>query len=635
MRGAQNLSAGRSGYFCAGVCGKPVFDPAVLCERRMPFFQTLYSGTAHAYRYQKKQGLIQTTAVYTGADAGRLAAKALHCIDQVFTADIAAAAVLGWHLTGTENLMERMEEVKKRLARLLAARLRRMEKHTEAADKEKQPPKEVEEAFCQLMLSKLSNYFQIRAAAALDASVDISREHARLYGKIQGESKAYGLEFSSAKLKLQSGKNQPAALVKGPETIFDRQGAAISYTDLEFGYTITHIEDHITEVVDGYESSVWLSGASNGALASLTAQGSVRLEFPVLYFPEAPVFTRQQFILEEDFTVRYSVTYAKSRHLPQVEDEITVIYQPQDMLRADKNALADAFAGFDCAGEEILQTLHQTATEVIAGGQEAQSSVVAFAEAIDAMYTLCTDLEKALQDQAVPLHAQIPGHTVSFQVSEGEEQGAYAVTVNRSDITPLIEGYRTEHVKSDAGAATYLFEKNGEYLGTADGQAILERTFLLPKEKIMDVHAATAQMYAKINGSLAEEFVMRTDMIAAGGIARADFTILETIDLHRKYKEPDLEKAVQKFLLDIGGSLEVSAECRRIDANGAEFPLFMQLPVHNDSNTLSALWSRKISQWLDQLPQALKKEACFAFRLNLSFGDVLKTPHVIVYQQYD
>lgn len=97
---------------------------------------------------------------------------------------------------------------------------------------------------------------------------------------------------------------------------FDRQGAAISYTDLEFGYTITHIEDHITEVVDGYESSVWLSGASNGALASLTAQGSVRLEFPVLYFPEAPVFTRQQFILEEDFTVRYSVTYAKSRHLP-------------------------------------------------------------------------------------------------------------------------------------------------------------------------------------------------------------------------------------------------------------------------------------------------------------------------------
>ncbi len=385
------------------------------------------------------------------------------------------------------------------------------------------------------MLSKLSNYFQIRAAAALDASVDISREHARLYGKIQGESKAYGLEFSSAKLKLQSGKNQLAALVKGPETIFDRQGAAISYTDLEFGYTITHIEDHITEVVDGYESSVWLSGASNGALASLTAQGSV----------------------------------------------------------------------------------------------------VAFAEAIDAMYTLCTDLEKALQDQAVPLHAQIPGHTVSFQVSEGEEQGAYAVTVNRSDITPLIEGYRTEHVKSDAGAATYLFEKNGEYLGTADGQAILERTFLLPKEKIMDVHAATAQMYAKINGSLAEEFVMRTDMIAAGGIARADFTILETIDLHRKYKEPDLEKAVQKFLLDIGGSLEVSAECRRIDANGAEFPLFMQLPVHNDPNTLSALWSRKISQWLDQLPQALKKEACFAFRLNLSFGDVLKTPHVIVYQQYD
>ncbi len=235
----------------------------------------------------------------------------------------------------------------------------------------------------------------------------------------------------------------------------------------------------------------------------------------------------------------------------------------------------------------------------------------------------------------MPLHAQIPGHTVSFQVSEGEEQGAYAVTVNRSDITPLIEGYRTEHVKSDAGAATYLFEKNGEYLGTADGQAILERTFLLPKEKIMDVHAATAQMYAKINGSLAEEFVMRTDMIAAGGIARADFTILETIDLHRKYKEPDLEKAVQKFLLDIGGSLEVSAECRRIDANGAEFPLFMQLPVHNDPNTLSALWSRKISQWLDQLPQALKKEACFAFRLNLSFGDVLKTPHVIVYQQYD
>lgn len=494
---------------------------------------------------------------------------------------------------------------------------------------------EAEEAFYQLMLSKLSNYFQIRAAAALDASVDISREHARLYGKIQGESKAYGLEFSSAKLKLQSGKNQLAALVKGPETIFDRQGAAISYTDLEFGYTITHIEDHITEVVDGYESSVWLSGASNGALASLTAQGSVRLEFPVLYFPEAPVFTRQQFILEEDFTVRYSVTYAKSRHLPQVEDEITVIYQPQDMLRADKNALADAFAGFDCAGEEILQTLHQTAAEGIAGGQEAQSSVVAFAEAIDAMYTLCTDLEKALQDQAVPLHAQIPGHTVSFQVSEGEEQGAYAVTVNRSDITPLIEGYRTEHVKSDAGAATYLFEKNGEYLGTADGQAILERTFLLPKEKIMDVHAATAQMYAKINGSLAEEFVMRTDMIAAGGIARADFTILETIDLHRKYKEPDLEKAVQKFLLDIGGSLEVSAECRRIDANGAEFPLFMQLPVHNDPNTLSALWSRKISQWLDQLPQALKKEACFAFRLNLSFGDVLKTPHVIVYQQYD
>ena len=653
----------------------------------MPFFQTLYSGTPHAYRYRQKQGLTEITASYTGADGGRLAAKALHCMDCVFTPDIAAAAVLSedrmrrknaqnsaelrnlqsqqnlqsqMELPNPQsqrepaNLMARMEEKKKRIARLLAGRLYTMEKETARqpvktddakqplkTDGARQPTEEAQEAFYQLMLSNLSNYFAIRGIVLLDASVGIFRKHARLYGTIQCITEAYGLEFSSAKLKLQGEESKLVVTVKGPETVFDEQGAALSYTDLKIGYNITHIEDHITEIVDGYESSTWLSGACGGTLATVMAQGSVRLELPALYFPEAPVFTKQQFVLDEDFTVRYRFTYAKSQHLPQVEDYITVFYQPQEARRVNENSLIDALAGFDCAGEDILQDLHTTAAEVLAGGKTAESSMLAFAQAFDAMDTLCTDLEKALQNTTENHDAQIAGNAVSFCVSEGEQQGNYAMAVSLPGITPIIEGYCTECVKTvpgariHAGAATYVFQKDGQYLSPAEGQALLERTFLLPKEKMMDVHAATVQMYAKINSHLADEFVMRTDTIAAGGTVRADFTIQETLDLHKKYGETDLEKAIQKFLLDIGGDLEVSAECRRIDANGAEFPLFMQLPVPNNPKSLSAAWNLKIRKWLDRLPAALKRDTRFIFRLNLCFGDVLKIPRVIVYRQFE
>ena len=246
--------------------------------------------------------------------------------------------------------------------------------------------------------------------------------------------------------------------------------------------------------------------------------------------------------------------------------------------------------------------------------------------AMDAMATLCQDLEQALQTSVQKQHNYNSGRTVSFRVTEGAENGCYTMTVSQDGVTPHIAGYTSECTTQN----TYVFKKDDCYLTPALGQSIPERTFLLPREKILSVQAATAELYSKINGRLADAFVMKTDTIAAGSTAHAHYTVEDTIDLHTKYQEPDIQKAIKKFLQDIGGTLEVSAECRRIDRGGIEFPLFMQLPAQNDPDALAAAWSRKIDRWLDTVPKPLKKGTQFTFQLNLCFGDVLKIPHVII-----
>lgn len=585
-----------------------IFAPA-------PFSNTLYSGTSHAYYYEPGTGLTKSAAAYTGADVGRMAADALACIDDVFSADIAGAAVLSGYA------IQPLENSKKNLAKLLSLRLLPLEKGIK-----EQPSAAVSEAFYQLMLSKLSNYFAVRGMISIDADVGLTRNHARFYGSIQGNTQTDSLAFSTAKIELKDGKNELVIAVKGPETIFDRQGAALSYADIDLQYNITHIEDAITEIIDGYVSSEWLSSASGGALATPAAD-TVRLPLPALYFPEVPVFTKQQFTMDADFTARYCVGYEKARRQPQVEDCVTVFYDPQERQSQNASSLMDALAGFHHAGKEILQDLHNTAQKLLSAYPQTDAYKTEFSMAMDAMVTLCQDLERALQTSVQEQHNHKSGRMVSFRVTEGAENGCYTMTVSQDGVTPHIAGYTSECTAQN----TYVFKKDDCYLTPVEGQAILERTFLLPREKILSVQAATAELYSEINSRLADTFVMKTDTIAAGSTAHAHYTVEDTIDLHTKYQEPDIQKAFKIFLQDIGGDLEVSAECRRIDQDGIEFPLFMQLPARNNPDALAAAWTHKIDMWLDTVPKPLKKDTQFTFHLNLCFGDVLKIPHVTVY----
>jgi len=239
---------------------------------------------------------------------------------------------------------------------------------------------------------------------------------------------------------------------------------------------------------------------------------------------------------------------------------------------------------------------------------------------------LCTNLENAL-GAAVPARQGMAGaETVSFWVCEGEQKGCYTLTVDLDEVLPVIAGCTTCCLDGN----TYIFKWEEEYLKPAEGQAISERTFLLPPKKIVSARSATAEMYSEANSTLADDFIMQTDTVAAGTVVWADFTEEEEIDLSTRYGEMEIDKAIERLLLDVGGDLEVSAECRRIDQNGVEFPLFLQLPTRDTPAALAAAWSGKMFAWLDTVPPAIRSGSVFTFRLNLRFGNVLKIPRVLV-----
>jgi hypothetical protein len=581
-----------------------------------PFFNTLYSGPIAAYHYKPGEGLIEFAAVYTAADGNRMAANALNYVDAVFTANIIAAASLCGYP------VENIERAKKEIAKALTQRLCRVEKNMSAA-----PCAEVQEAFFQRMLSQLTNYYSVRGMVSASAAVNHCREKARLYGSIRGECNALGLGFNVAKLNLNTGENRFPITISGAETLFDKEGAALPYTDINLCYEVTHIEDNIEEVVDGYVSSQWLCRAAGGTLAESYVPKPVRLPLPLLYFPKTPMFTGHKFVMDKDFTARYSVSYAKPHHYPHVEDRITVFYNPEPAHRAAGNALMDALAGFGHAGEDILKDLHRISGKILDDPTNAGIHLASLTVAMGAMLTLCENFKRALSVLSHPApQKRRAGDTLSFRVSDGAENERYILTIDHHDVLPVISGYSAEK----SGAAYVFKDAGGSYLTPARGQSIMERTFLLPPKKILSAWEATTEMDAKINGDLADAFVMRTDSVSVGSIARADFTADEVFDLHSRYGEESIAKAIKAFLQDIGGDLDVSCECRRTDTSGAEFPLFMQLPARNDPGALAAAWSGKIAEWLESVPKPIRQETRFAFRLNLDFGGVLKIPHAMI-----
>jgi hypothetical protein len=223
-------------------------------------------------------------------------------------------------------------------------------------------------------------------------------------------------------------------------------------------------------------------------------------------------------------------------------------------------------------------------------------------------------------------------NAISFNVTQSADGEDFVLTTDVAEITPEIEGYETEMA---GNGFTFKFKKDGAYLTAADGQAIGKRSYLLPPRKILSSRSAVAEIISEANRNLvpqketAPAFILTTDPTAFSSSAKCAFTVNDNIDLNERYKKTDIADVLADFYNEVtdGQSAKLTAESRRVLPNGAEMPLFMQLPKVFDAETLAKKFKQKIVDFGNTIPEALKTDK-FTFRFNFRFEDLLDITHV-------
>ncbi|MDR0920410.1 MAG: hypothetical protein LBM93_14385 [Oscillospiraceae bacterium] len=590
-----------------------------------PLFDALFTGSAQGYSY-KNQVLSKKTLSYISTDLSRLLANAFNIIDDVFVPDITAAAVYA------EYSFDQIEKLKTSIAESLSKRLQAL-----FADEQTVPFAKAVEVFKQTLLYKLSSFFDTKSVLSIPVSVLCKLDNARIYGAVVGETKAAGLDFGTVKIDLCGDATETAVIVKAADTIRSSDGDVMPYANIKFGLDITHIECDVEEITDGFVYSDWFGGVADGNIVKLL-DAEYDLPFPESFFPETPFLSEQSFVYDVNFCASYRFTFTKSYHYPQVKDKIKVTYNTELTDNDAVNPLVDAIAAFDGAGADIIAELKTVSANVLKSYPATDEYKMQFAKAAEALITLMTGLDNALKNQTFvdKNSEQSPQNddTVSFTVSESSDNGDFSIQIDVQGIIPEIDGYVTE--KSDVECC-YKFKKNNVYLTAADGQSIMDRSYILPSRKILSAKSAVAEIICEANRNLvplretSSEFILTTDKATFSSSAKCSFIVSDLINLNERYTNDDIKALIKCFFNEVteGKSVKTAAECRVVLKNGAEMPLFMQIPTVACADDLAAHFTERIMRFGETIPAALKDNT-YTFRLSFRFEDVLEIMNVYV-----
>lgn len=499
-------------------------------------------------------------------------------------------------------------------------------------------PSEAREPFLQKLLSKLSNYYGVKAivAAPIQVIAPTMPTKTRFYGFLEAENKLTSVGLSSPKLELASGEGTAADKlvfsVSGPEIMVDNNGAVIPYAEMSLNYRITHIEKDIAAAVDGFEQSAWLNSFEDGILA--VKLDSEEIPFPLYTFPETPMLEYQQ---AEDgdsiFEWKYCFAYSLSRHYPQMVCHCRVCYNAEsDKLAAGggKDVFA-ALAQIIETGDAVLAdlkgmaaALHQKSKEEVKKDSES------FRLAWQCMSELMEILANAGWDRTVRSCIST-GETITFQVKEGIYDGeALSILIEGDEaaaqVMPRIEGF--ESIRAGEEKNLWIFKaEDGKLLSAAEGQGIRRREILMPSRNRLSYQNAAAQIYVEQNRNLCSGSDMQDCFVFTTGTVGFDMPLFalkeekEALNMAEYFARDErrhgLYEYLDAFLAAVSGKkqeLRLSVLVRYAgkpyaELPGVEQPVFFQNPVAMQPDAYDEIigkdgtWMEALRKWRKEFPE--------------------------------
>ncbi|GAA2399341.1 LysM peptidoglycan-binding domain-containing protein [Actinomadura vinacea] len=474
-------------------------------------------------------------------------------VDTLLTPRFTAAAQVVGALTG-EDLLARALRVKERLA---AAACRWM---IPVFDGEHADPAHARELFRQQMLTRLLDAYSVRAAAqfAADVHADVRDPGAESPPELFGEPIQRGqdtdggditpVSLTSPRLPLRTGTGVPLAfLVTAPDTV-RADGAVVARADLDVRYEAGAIEHQIGPVpgID-HRASSWLTFIDREGPAPLSADlGAFSVPLVLRAYPASPTMRGQaaHYPADQDGQLdravrwEYRFGYSLPYHYPQDRVIAGVAFNVggdrAGALTADDpfGALAE-FAAVHPAVARDLDAYLAPIDARTGPGEEVTNA----AAALHAFLTLAeTVADSGLVVEAA--HLSAAGGTVyEFTIDEGSvDVGAtpHALLVTVTGAPPtgvgvpvvLIDDERYEpepHTTGEDGRFGYVYRARGgpegRYLTAASGQAIPDRTVVIPGLHLLEQQDALASVAVERNRELvpgrpsADPFVYRTPAI--------------------------------------------------------------------------------------------------------------------------
>ncbi|MEW2354556.1 LysM domain-containing protein [Spirillospora sp. NPDC029432] len=465
-------------------------------------------------------------------------------VDTLLAPRFTAAAQIVGALTG-EDLLARALRVKERLAEA-ASRWMIPVFEGEHAD-----PAHARELFRQQMLTRLLDAYTVRAAVQFTADV-----HADLRDpappELSGEPVQRGSEedatpvsLTSPRLPLRTGTGVPLGfLVTAPDTV-RADGAVAARADLDIRYEADAIEHQIGPVpgID-YRASSWLTFIDRESPLSADL-GAFSVPLVLRAYPASPTMSGQEARYPADHddplgrAVRweYRFGYSLPFHYPQDRVVAEVAFNVGGD-RADLD-LDDAFgplAEFAAVHPAVARDLdaYLAPIDALTGPGEEVTNAAA------ALRTLLT-LAEAVADTGLIVEAIRPsvtgGTSYEFSIDEGsvdvgDTPNALLVTITGAPPAGVgvpvvrIDDERYEPVPyttGEDGPVMYVYRTRGgpegRYLTAANGQAIPDRTVVIPGLHLLEQQDALASVTVERNRELvpgrpsADSFVYRTPAI--------------------------------------------------------------------------------------------------------------------------
>ncbi|HET7015008.1 MAG TPA: hypothetical protein VFI65_13920 [Streptosporangiaceae bacterium] len=430
---------------------------------------------------------------------------------------------------------------------------------------------DMQAAYYQQLLSRLSNAYEIKAGLQFTASVHADATAAgttppQLFGAVRDDAEQ-GLERSditltSPKLALEPSSDVPLPiLMSAPDTV-TVDGAVVGQVELALSWEPSAIEHQIGPVpgISTYQASSWLGFVLPDAKLDAVL-GAVSVPIVLRAFPASPAVTGQ---LGEP-------THANAADLPAVRKwtyEVTWTL-PFHYVQDRVHGVVEFNVG-PALTAQAPPDLFDALAEFVTVYPHVRADLDAILAPIDAR----TDSQKEFDDAAAALRAFIelleivngaaagptglampeagPGASSAtdfeFEVVEGADDGNLLVTIFPGAFpgvgTPVIDiaGYKAEPAEpAIEGGLSYIYEsklESGHYLSQAQGQQIADRTLVLPDLDVLRRQNAWASIW-----------VTRNEQIIVGESRLADPFVYTTA--RTKFAEPILPIIYSSTVIDI------------------------------------------------------------------------------------